>query len=183
MVGAGTVAFSLRLRELGRWYFPEVITTISLIHHAIIWCDPDPLPIKMRSLIPLPLTLSRHDYFWPIELAELMLRDLGEWVIKGHAVSSLFTGVFLPGAHGRHPTTPRLPCCEDAKPHWEAIVDALVGGPNLSHPFWGPDMQMKLCWIFQTSPSAHWVPLSDLTQNHQEWKNCPDKPYPSSWPT
>ena len=172
------VAFSLKLRELRRWYFPEVTTTISLIPRALVWCDPDPRPIKMGSLIPLPLTLSRRDCFWPIELAELMLRDLGEWVIKRHAVSSLFTGVFLLGAHGRHPATLRLPS------HTETpCVDSLVGSPSLSHPFWGPDMQMKLCWIFQTSPSTHWVPLSDLSQYHQEWKNFPDKPCPNSWPT
>lgn len=33
-------------------------------------------------------------------------------------------------------------------------------------------MQVKLSWIFQTSPSVGWLSLSDLSQHHQEWKNC-----------
>ena len=106
------------------WQSSEMATTTSLIPHALLQCDfaSPPQELESNSLL--------FEFGWTLDCfnqettMEVMLSDFLDWSMKDEAASILLIRMLILGAlshHVRDPTSLRLPCCEEAKPHWETM--------------------------------------------------------------
>lgn len=166
------VAFSLKLEELRRWYFPEVTYHIS--HPScscMMWSWPS--SYQMGSLFLDPEQTAW--LFWPAELAELMLRFGGSGCQTPCSVLLVHWSIPAWGSW-RDTTTLRMPSHTEGAIMWILWLAVLV----LITCFGAQTCKWAVLLGLQTNQPTG--TLSDLSQYHQEWKNFPDKPCPHSWP-